>query len=107
MSRIDKKGYKSGSIVWADRQTAEELRSCLSMFSSPASAGWNRIKQNPSRTVWQGRLPNGGEVFLKQFHSRSTLQNLKSRLTKSDAKRECEFSRILAANGIATARVLA
>jgi len=77
------------------------------MFSSPASAGWNRIKQNPSRTVWQGRLPNGGEVFLKQFHSRSTLHNLKSRLTKSDAKREFEFSRILAANGIATARVLA
>lgn len=107
MSKADIKGYKSGSIVWADKQTAEALRSCASTFNSPLSAGWNKIKHNPSRTVWQGRLPDGREVFLKQFHSRSTLHNIKARFIKSDAKREFEFSRILEANGIATPKVLA
>jgi tRNA A-37 threonylcarbamoyl transferase component Bud32 len=78
----------------------------VATLSRPWEAGWRKVKENASRTVYRGSL-NGRAFFVKHYHPRSILRRAMRRLGLSNARRELRFMRHLAANGVATAPVLA
>ncbi len=96
----------SGKVVFADEQTAALLDGNLRQCSHPDQSQWRIVKQNPSRTVYHGRIGQQ-EVYLKHYHSHSWIYRLRRRLGRSDALREMRFSQYLRDHGVPTPSSLA
>ncbi len=95
-----------GEITFADDLAASLFKGRLGVLRDPDAAGWERMKQNPSRTVWRGELA-GKRLYLKQFHARTPLRRLQRRLGRCDGRKELRLARRLGEGGVATAAILA
>jgi tRNA A-37 threonylcarbamoyl transferase component Bud32 len=93
-------------VIYADSEARDLLRDYVAELTQGEPAGWSRVKQNASRTVWRREI-NGTGVYLKQFHSRSLWHRLRRRLGRCDALREFHAARELKAAGVRTADPLA
>ncbi|MCD4824839.1 MAG: hypothetical protein K8S55_09530 [Phycisphaerae bacterium] len=91
----------SGKIHFADEAAAALLAGHIDQCNHPDSAGWQLVKQNPSRSVYRGQI-DGADVYLKHYHGRSLSHRLRRLLGRSDALREMQFAKYLTANGIET-----
>ncbi len=97
---------KSSRLILADEQAAGSVREALDELCRPDLETWQRVKENPSRTVYRGWLGDQ-EVYLKHFHNRSLSHRLGRRLGFSDAERELRFARYLSGQGIETISAIA
>lgn len=95
-----------GKVRFADQAARALLEGRLDVLADPGQAGWEIVKQNPSRTVYRGHLGEQ-EVYIKHFHGRSLAHRLGRRLGVSRALRELEFSQYLATHGVPTPPALA
>ncbi len=73
----------------------------LSVLCDPASAGWEMIKTNASRTVYRGRL-DGMDVYCKHFHGQKLLKRLGRKLGMGDSVTEMRLAKHLIASGVQT-----
>jgi len=102
-------GKRASDVRFADAAARAELAGYLDVLRDPrAHEGrrTERIKANPSRTVWRCRLGDG-DYYLKHYHSRDLSHRLGAWFRGDDGRRELELSRYLLAEGVAATEVLA
>jgi len=97
---------KFSKLILADEQAAGSVREALDELCHPGLRTWQRVKENPSRTVYRGWLGDQ-EVYLKHFHRRSWSHRLGRRLGFSDAECELRFARYLSSQGVETVSPIA
>ncbi|HOD81880.1 MAG: 3-deoxy-D-manno-octulosonic-acid kinase [Planctomycetes bacterium ADurb.Bin126] len=95
-----------GKVRFADPSARALVEGHLGALCDPASAGWELVKQNPSRSVYRGRI-GLQEVYVKHFHGRSLAHRLGRRLGISRALCELGFSQYLTSHGVSTPPALA
>ncbi len=93
-------------VTFADESASALLKPLLGELHKPAEAGWQKIKQNASRTVYRKQV-EGKWIYLKHYHSRTFAHRIGRLLGVSDAMCEMHFSRYLSERGIETAPALA
>jgi len=92
---------RSARLIVADEQAVGSVREALADLCHPDPTGWTRVKDNPSRTVYRGRLGDQ-DVYLKHFHNKSLAHRLGRRLGFFDAVCELRFAQYLASQGVET-----
>ncbi|MBN1554916.1 MAG: hypothetical protein JXA11_09235 [Phycisphaerae bacterium] len=97
---------REGKVRFADASVAAMLRPHLAALSDPNPDDWTIVKQNPSRTVYRGRLENQ-DVYLKHYHGRSWDHRFRRALGFSDAIHEFRLATYLQSRGVPTAKPLA
>jgi len=78
----------------------------LGSLGDPPGGSWQRIKHNPSRSVYRGRVGES-TIYYKQFHPRGILGRLAQLTGLSHARKEAYFSRLLSDAGVPTPQLLA
>jgi len=105
-SRAKSPQAEAMSMRFGDADARRLLAGKESVLGDPQAHGWEKVKQNASRTVLRGSI-DGREVYLKQFHARSLWKRIGCAMGICDARRELEISMLLRSRGVRAARVLA
>ncbi len=100
------KAARGVDIEFANQDARAVLKDHLSLLDNPARAGWQKFKQNASRTVWTGQI-DGQSLYLKTFHSRSFTHRLQRLLGRYESCKELHFMQYLRSRGVLTAEPVA
>jgi tRNA A-37 threonylcarbamoyl transferase component Bud32 len=93
-------------VIFADDAARRLLNGGIDRLDDPGAAGWEKVKQNASRTVWRGRIDGQG-VYVKHFHNHSLFHDLLRRAGHFESRRELRFMRLLSDRQVPTAPPLA
>ncbi|MCY2927207.1 MAG: hypothetical protein NT031_17590 [Planctomycetota bacterium] len=93
-------------VIFADESARKLLGDRLGEMCRPGAPEWEKIKANPSRTVYRGRV-KGQWVYLKHFHRRDWVARLARLAGFSRARGEMRLSQYLAAANVSVPEPLA
>ncbi|MFP4053414.1 MAG: lipopolysaccharide kinase InaA family protein [Phycisphaerae bacterium] len=93
-------------VRFAGKAARDLLAGRLDEVTFPESHGWEKVKENASRTVYRGSI-EGQDIYLKQFRSRTALHRIGRSLGISDALGELHFLQHLTQSGVPTPPPLA
>ncbi len=97
--------YLAG-VSFGDPERAVSISQHLSVLCDPASANWQKVKTNASRTVYRGQI-DGQDVFCKHYHGLKLLKRLGRSLGRGDSTKELQLSKYLRSCGVDTPRPIA
>lgn len=93
-------------VACADSSARDLVREHIDQFNDPAAAGWRKVKQNASRSVWTGAI-RGQQYFLKQFYSRTFAHRLLRKFGRYESAKELRFMQYLRSKRVETAQPVA